>query len=153
MFVSEKIYHTNLRWTAFGWLLLAPAGSVQWRSQPFPLGTRSLAGSGKSRNFVTFLMLAEGGWKPYSSRMEVRVTPETTMESSMSVVEAFRATLGLFQTGVDLMRQNLRRRHPEARGEDIERRLGEWLRERPGAESGDCPGRPMKVRPDWRDRA
>jgi hypothetical protein len=67
------------------------------------------------------------------------------MESSVAVVEAFRTTLDLFQTGVDLMRQNLRRRHPEASNEDIERRLGEWLQERPGAESGDCPGRPVDV--------
>lgn len=67
------------------------------------------------------------------------------MESSVAVVEAFRTTLDLFQTGVDLMRQNLRRRHPEASDEDIERRLGEWLQERPGAESGDCPGRPVDV--------
>jgi hypothetical protein len=50
------------------------------------------------------------------------------MESaSVAVVQAFRATLDLFETGVDLMRQNLRRRHPEASNEDIERLLGEWL--------------------------
>ena len=67
------------------------------------------------------------------------------MESSVAVVEAFRTTLDLFQTGVDLMRQNLRRRHPNVSNEDIERRLGEWLQERPGAESGDCPGRPVDV--------
>jgi hypothetical protein len=68
------------------------------------------------------------------------------MESaSVAVVEAFRATLDLFETGVDLMRQNLRRRHPEANNEDIERLLGEWLQERPGAESGDCTGRPVDV--------
>ena len=66
--------------------------------------------------------------RPYSSRMEVRVTREASMESSKLVVEAFRATLDLFQTGVDLMRQNLRRRHSEASNEEIERRLGEWLR-------------------------
>jgi hypothetical protein len=68
------------------------------------------------------------------------------MESpSAALVEAFRATLDLFQTGVDLMRQNLRRRRPDASDEDIERLLGEWLQERPGAESGDCPGRPVDV--------
>lgn len=56
---------------------------------------------------------------------------------------ALRATLDLFQTGVDLMRQNLRRRHPGADDEHIERLLAAWLRERPGAEAGDCPGRPV----------
>ena len=68
------------------------------------------------------------------------------MDSASSpVIEAFRATLDLFQTGVDLMRQNLRRRHPEAAEEHIERLLHDWLIDRPGAESGDCPGRPGDV--------
>lgn len=60
-------------------------------------------------------------------------------------IEAFRATLDLFQTGVDLMRQNLRRRHPGASIEEIERRLAEWLQKRPGAEAGDCLGRSVDV--------
>jgi hypothetical protein len=63
-----------------------------------------------------------------------------------SVSEAFRATLDLFQTGVDLTRQNLRRRHPDADEREIERLLQEWLLERPGAEAGDCPGRPIDVK-------
>ena len=58
-----------------------------------------------------------------------------------AVAEAFRATLDLFQTGVDLMRQNLRRRHPSATDQEIDRLLQQWLHERPGAEAGDCPGR------------
>jgi hypothetical protein len=59
--------------------------------------------------------------------------------------DSFRATLDLFQTGIDLMRQNLRRRHPEAAEQELDRLLGEWLRERPGAEAGDSPGRPLDV--------
>ncbi len=59
--------------------------------------------------------------------------------------DSFRMALDLFQVGVDVMRQNLRRRHPEAPDEDIERLLGGWLQERPGAECGDCPGRPVDV--------
>lgn len=43
------------------------------------------------------------------------------------------------------MRQNLRREHPEANEDDIDRRLRQWLHERPGAESGDCPGRPVDL--------
>lgn len=39
------------------------------------------------------------------------------------------------------MRQNLRRRHPEASDAEVERLLDEWLVDRPGATSGDCPGR------------
>ena len=48
------------------------------------------------------------------------------------VGEAFRATLDMFQTGIDMMRQNLRRRHPEAAEHDLDR---------PGAEAGDSAGR------------
>lgn len=59
--------------------------------------------------------------------------------------DSFRMALDLFQAGVDVMRQNLRRRHPEAHDEEIERLLGDWLQERPGAEWGDCPGRPVDV--------
>jgi hypothetical protein len=63
--------------------------------------------------------------------------------TNSSIADAFRTTLDLFEVGVDLMRQNLRREHPEAGGEEIERLLREWLLNRPGAESGDCPGRPV----------
>ncbi|HXW04050.1 MAG TPA: hypothetical protein VD833_02375 [Vicinamibacterales bacterium] len=65
--------------------------------------------------------------------------------ASSAVVEAFRSTLDLFQTGVDLMRQNLRRQHPEAGEEEIERLLRAWLLERPGAESGDSSGHAIDV--------
>jgi hypothetical protein len=58
--------------------------------------------------------------------------------TSLSAADAFRATLDLFGTGVDLMRQNLRRRHPAESDDQIEVRLLAWLRHRPGAESGDC---------------
>ncbi|OFW29046.1 MAG: hypothetical protein A3G76_04365 [Acidobacteria bacterium RIFCSPLOWO2_12_FULL_65_11] len=63
--------------------------------------------------------------------------------TSSSIADAFRTTLDLFETGLDLMRQKLRRSHPEAGEEEIERLLRRWLLDRPGAESGDCPGRPI----------
>ena len=62
-----------------------------------------------------------------------------------SVAAAFRTTLDLFATGIELMRQNLRRSHPKAGEADITRLLHEWLVERPGAESGDSPGRVVDV--------
>jgi hypothetical protein len=62
-----------------------------------------------------------------------------------SVTDAFRTALELFETGLDLMRENLRRNHPGASEEQIERLLLEWLLERPGAESGDCVGRAVDV--------
>ena len=84
--------------------------------------------------------------KPYSSLMKGRVTPELPKNGAPStVVESFRATLDLFQTGVDVMRQTLRRGDPEASAEEIDRRLRAWLLERPGAASGDSPGRPVDV--------
>jgi hypothetical protein len=62
-----------------------------------------------------------------------------------SLADAFRTTLDLFETGLDLMRQNLRRSHPTADDEEIERLLQEWLLDRPGAESGDSSGRPLDL--------
>jgi hypothetical protein len=38
------------------------------------------------------------------------------------------------------MRQNLRRLHPDASDAEIDRRLGEWIQHRPGAEDGDAVG-------------
>jgi len=64
----------------------------------------------------------------------------TPMESTSSLNhDSFRTALDLFQTGVDVMRENLRRRHPEADDDEIERPLGKWLQDRPGAGCGDCP--------------
>jgi hypothetical protein len=72
-------------------------------------------------------------------------TPTTigapTTPSTPSVANAFRTTLDLFETGLELMRQNLRRDRPDAAEQEIERGLHQWLRDRPGAEFGDCPGR------------
>jgi hypothetical protein len=63
--------------------------------------------------------------------------------SPTSARDAFLATLDLFETGVAIMRQNLRRADPDATDDDIDRRLRQWLRHRPGAERGDCVGRPI----------
>jgi Rv0078B-related antitoxin len=65
--------------------------------------------------------------------------------TSQSAAAAFRATLDLFETGLRLMRQNLRRNHPEATEQEIDRQLRQWLHHRPGAEPGDCPGRLVDV--------
>lgn len=67
------------------------------------------------------------------------------MASSPTVARTFRLTLDLFDAGIQLMRQNLRRADPGANERDIDRKLGSWLRERPGAEHGDSPGRIVDV--------
>ena len=49
--------------------------------------------------------------------------------------------LEFFETGVAMMRQKIRRDHPDLADHEVEARLGSWLRERPGAEFGDAVGR------------
>jgi hypothetical protein len=67
------------------------------------------------------------------------------MAAASNAARTFRLTLDLFDAGVQLMRQNLRRRSPEADDQVIDRQLLSWLRERPGAEHGDSPGRPLDI--------
>jgi hypothetical protein len=55
-------------------------------------------------------------------------------------VEKLRLTFDLHEAGVQMMRQNLRRRLPGAQDAEIEARLSAWLHERPGAELGDGVG-------------
>lgn len=64
--------------------------------------------------------------------------------SELTPVERFRVALELFEDGVRIMEQNLRREHPDASEEEIENKLAAWLRHRPGAEHGDCVGRPLE---------
>lgn len=60
-------------------------------------------------------------------------------EGMSEVGDRFAVAVELHRTGVLLMRQNLRRRHPAESDESIERRVTAWLRARPGAEYGDGP--------------
>ena len=92
------------------------------------IGTTLVLGSSGS---VRFRVLHSTCWAT------IQHLPSTTS----SVADAFRTTLDLFDTGLDLMRQNLQRDHPGATEQEIERRLHQWVQDRPGAEFGDCPGR------------
>jgi len=66
----------------------------------------------------------------------------TDMDARLDAAsQRLRLALDLFRTGEELMRQKLRREHPELSAPEIEARLVAWLHERPGAESGDAPGR------------
>ena len=47
------------------------------------------------------------------------------------MLERLRATFDLYDLAEKVMRQNLRRRHPEASDAEIERRLISWLRKDP----------------------
>ena len=52
-----------------------------------------------------------------------------------------RLACDLFDSGVAMMRQTLRRRFPTASDRAIADALAMWLLERPGAEHGDAAGR------------
>ena len=52
-----------------------------------------------------------------------------------------RLACDLFDSGVAMMRETLRRKFPTASEGAIADALAGWLRERPGAEHGDAPGR------------
>jgi hypothetical protein len=67
------------------------------------------------------------------------------MQPSSSDDGALRTTLDLFETGVELMRETLRRRYAGATEAELDDRLRQWLHHRPGAEFGDCQGRPIDV--------
>lgn len=64
------------------------------------------------------------------------------MTATTTPAERLRIALEMHDEGVELMRQNLVRRHPDADAREIERLLTGWLHERPGAEHGDGEGRP-----------
>ena len=61
--------------------------------------------------------------------------------SNEAVAARLRVALELFETGVEMKRQTLRRDHPDLIEDEIEARVAAWLRERPGAEFGDAVGR------------
>ena len=52
-----------------------------------------------------------------------------------------RLALELFEAGERLMCQNLKRQFPTANAAELDRKLVEWLRRRPGAEVADAEGR------------
>lgn len=56
-------------------------------------------------------------------------------------------TFDLFEAGVSMRRAALRREHPGADEDEIERRLRAWLATRPGAEHGDGVGRLRTLEP------
>lgn len=66
--------------------------------------------------------------------------------SSCTSVGSLHVALDLFDTGVALMRENLRRQDPLASEEELTRRLTVWLQHRPGAVDGDADGRAVNPR-------
>ena len=66
------------------------------------------------------------------------------MTKLTTAAQRLQLAFDLFDAGVDMYRQTLRRRFPDADEQEIQRRLGEWLHERPGAAFGDVGG-PIRV--------
>lgn len=62
-----------------------------------------------------------------------------------ALMARMRTLFELNEMAEAMMRQNLRRRFPRDREEQIELRLVAWLQDRPGAEHGDAGG-PVQVR-------
>lgn len=63
------------------------------------------------------------------------------MSDTDLVARRLRRAFDLAEAGLDMKRENLRRSHPDASGEEIERMLRTWLRRRPP----DYPGRPRAL--------
>jgi hypothetical protein len=66
-------------------------------------------------------------------------------EPPLDPAAKLRLACELFEAGVDLMRQKLRRQHPNLDAAAIERLVAEWVSTRPGAEHGDAVGRVRKL--------
>jgi hypothetical protein len=81
-------------------------------------------------------------YPPCSAALDEGYTPLVSPAEQEQVRANLLLAIDLFDAGEALMRQNLRRAHPSARPEEIEARLEEYLRTRPGAEAGDAWGRP-----------
>lgn len=58
-------------------------------------------------------------------------------EDGLTPAERLSIALDLFEFGEDVMRQNLRRQHPSADGDHIERLLLDWLQNRAFASPDD----------------
>jgi hypothetical protein len=57
--------------------------------------------------------------------------------------ERFGLALDLFDLAERMLRQKLRRKHPEATSVEIDAMVTRWLEHRPGAEHGDGEGVPV----------
>ena len=67
--------------------------------------------------------------------------------AAQGMATRMRQAFDLFDAGVSMMRARLRREHPDAADDEIDRLIRVWLRTRPGAEFGDAEGRPRAFDP------
>ena len=60
-----------------------------------------------------------------------------------TAAQRLRLAMDMFETGVAMQRQRLRRQQPGASEAELDAGIAAWLSARPGAEFGDAPGRPV----------
>jgi hypothetical protein len=61
--------------------------------------------------------------------------------------ERFRVAMELYELAEAMLRQRLRRKHPDATEDEIDALVVAWRSRRPGAEDGDAPGRVRRLDP------
>jgi len=66
-------------------------------------------------------------------------------QSPVDMAERLRTALDMFGLGESILREKLRRDHPDASSAEIEAMVDEWLSRHPGAEHGDAAGIPRKL--------
>lgn len=62
------------------------------------------------------------------------------MPPAETAADRLERALEMWDDGVCLMRESLRRRHPAASEAELDAKLDAWLTTRPGAEHGDAEG-------------
>ena len=62
-------------------------------------------------------------------------------DEHMAAARRLRIAFDLFEAGCEIMKQNLRRRHPDLSADVLHAKFVTWLQHRPGAMNGDAPGR------------
>ena len=62
---------------------------------------------------------------------------DSSESSKEKTAARLRTALELFESGKELMRQNIRRRNPALTESQVKKALQEWLHTRPGATNGD----------------
>lgn len=83
---------------------------------------------------------------PVVARLRRLLQPEPAIPEPEAAAARLRLTLQMADAGIEMMRLNLRREHPDLSHEEINRLLQEWLLRRPGAEHGDSWGHSVPER-------
>jgi hypothetical protein len=68
-----------------------------------------------------------------------------TNADNLDAAGRLRIAFELSDMSIEIMRQNLRRQHPDLGDAEIQAKLQEWLWTRPGAELGDGEGVPRPL--------